>query len=224
MTNIAIPTFTEPLNANGGPTSRIWYRYFQTIGQPGATGPAGPTGATGATGPAGATGATGATGPTGPSPSGSANEVLATPNGSSGVSSLRALVTADFPVVASTFTGTITGMTTTVTGTVNYVITADGAMCSLYMVSAITGTSNANSMTMTGIPSACQPKHPQPGYVFGAEDNGTFPIAAVFIISAGTITFYTISSSGSYIIPNFWTTSGTKGFVSGTGLSSYPLL
>jgi Collagen triple helix repeat (20 copies) len=54
-------------------------------------------------GATGATGAQGATGPQGPAgtpatvPSGSANEVYATPNGSSGNASLRALVAADIP-------------------------------------------------------------------------------------------------------------------------------
>ncbi len=47
----------------------------------------------------GNTGATGATGPAGPAPSGTGNFVLATPNGSSGVSGLRALVLADLPTI-----------------------------------------------------------------------------------------------------------------------------
>lgn len=73
-------------------------------GDKGDTGDAGATGATGATGPAGATGPTGPTGPqgptgpAGPAPSGSGNKVLATPaDGSSGVSALRQLVSADLP-------------------------------------------------------------------------------------------------------------------------------
>lgn len=73
-------------------------------GADGATGPQGPqgdpgaTGATGATGPAGATGATG---PAGPAPDGAANLVLATPDGSSGTASLRALVAADMEAILS---------------------------------------------------------------------------------------------------------------------------
>ena len=58
-----------------------------------------PKGDTGATGAAGATGATGATGPVGPAPTGAANLVLATPNGSSGTAALRALVAADIPTL-----------------------------------------------------------------------------------------------------------------------------
>jgi hypothetical protein len=53
-------------------------------------------------GAAGAAGAAGAPGPAGPAPSGAANLVIATPNGSSGTSSLRALVTADLPNTAVT--------------------------------------------------------------------------------------------------------------------------
>ena len=69
-------------------------------GAAGSTGPTGPTGATGSTGATGTAGATGSTGPAGPAPSGAANLVLATPNGSSGVSALRALVAADVPALA----------------------------------------------------------------------------------------------------------------------------
>ncbi len=46
---------------------------------------------------------TGPPGPAGPSPSGSANQVVATPNGSSGVSALRNLVQSDLPNNMSMF-------------------------------------------------------------------------------------------------------------------------
>lgn len=75
-------------------------------GATGTTGSAGSTGATGPTGPTGPTGSTGATGPAGPAPSGAANLVLATPNGSSGVSSLRAVVAADVPTLNQNTSGT----------------------------------------------------------------------------------------------------------------------
>lgn len=60
--------------------------------------PPGPTGPTGPTGPAG---------PAGPSPSGTANQVLATPNGSSGTAALRALVAADLPAGTGTIVGSL---------------------------------------------------------------------------------------------------------------------
>lgn len=64
-------------------------------GAAGAAGATGPTGATGATGP---TGSTGATGPAGPAPTGSGNQILATPaDGTSGVSALRSAVQNDLP-------------------------------------------------------------------------------------------------------------------------------
>jgi len=57
----------------------------------------------------GPTGATGATGATGPAPTGSGNQVLATPaNGSSGVSALRSLVIADLPALATATSGEAT--------------------------------------------------------------------------------------------------------------------
>lgn len=67
-----------------------------------AAAPPGPTGPTGPTGADGSDGATGPMGPTGPAPSGTANLVLATPSGSSGVAALRSLVAADIPAPSTT--------------------------------------------------------------------------------------------------------------------------
>lgn len=66
-------------------------------GMQGNTGATGSTGAQGIQGATGNTGATGAIGPAGPSPSGAANLVLATPDGSSGVAALRSIVSTDLP-------------------------------------------------------------------------------------------------------------------------------
>src|SRR5947208_2492311 len=77
--------------ATGG-TRKATVASLGAVGPTGPAGPTGPTGPAGATGAAGAAGATGATGPAGPAPSGAANLALATPNGSSGAASLRALV------------------------------------------------------------------------------------------------------------------------------------
>jgi len=86
-----------------------------TNGTNGATGPTGSTGPTGPIGPTGSTGSTGSTGPTGPAgpaPSGAANLVLATPDGMSGVSGLRALVAADIPALSYLSSSTVLAVTT----------------------------------------------------------------------------------------------------------------
>ena len=72
-------------------------------GNTGIVGPTGSQGNTGTPGVTGNTGATGLTGNTGPAPSGAANQVLATPTGSSGTAALRALVTADLPAQAQAY-------------------------------------------------------------------------------------------------------------------------
>ena len=63
------------------------------------------------------------------------------------------------PAPASgTFTGTLTGCTTSPTGACYYAIS--GNVCTLF-VAAITGTSNTTAMTITGLPAACQPARTQ---------------------------------------------------------------
>lgn len=59
------------------------------------------------------------------------------------------------PFNFGTFTGTLTGCTVGVTGTVSYKIV--GNRVTLYIAAPITGTSNAVNFTMTGLPSALQP-------------------------------------------------------------------
>lgn len=54
--------------------------------------------------------------------------------------------------VIGSFTITLTGMTGTTTGTVNYAIGTDGITVYWWIVNAITGTSNSAAMTGTGVP------------------------------------------------------------------------
>jgi hypothetical protein len=84
-----------------------------STGATGAQGIPGTAGATGAAGTAGATGAAGATGPAGPAPTGTANLVLATPNGTSGTAALRSLVAADIPALGYLSTAHINDGVTT---------------------------------------------------------------------------------------------------------------
>lgn len=120
----------------------------------------------------------------------------------------------------SSFTGTLTGYASGPTGTVSYRIVQDsqgyGRVCTLRAASAISGTSNATSLTMTGLPAACQPASTALTTCV-ATDNGTSVVASASV-SGSTITFATdapFSASG-------WTNTGTKGLPAGWTIS-YPL-
>jgi hypothetical protein len=146
---------------NSGTSSAAVFNFTVPQGVAGTAGAPGSTGATGAAGPTGATGTTGATGPAGPAPSGAANLVLATPNGSTGVSSLRALVAADVPALN---VRTVTAATDTAT-TSDYLVlcnaashaitetlpTCTGAQTMILVVKKIDTSGNAVTVSGTSI-------------------------------------------------------------------------
>jgi hypothetical protein len=118
------------------------------------------------------------------------------------------------------FTGTLTGMDASTTGTVSYKVFANsagvGKFCVLRVPSSMLGTSNATAMTMTGLPAAVQPTANVwvPCLV---RDNGVDVPGAAFISSAApsVITFYTdatLSATG-------FTNSGSKGLIGGTQIA-----
>lgn len=119
------------------------------------------------------------------------------------------------------FTGTITGCTTSPTGTVNYRIFANssgtGKFVILYIDSAITGTSNTTALTLTGLPAAVTPVTTRYSHGTIATDNGASVQAFAHVTSGGAVVFYTddpLSTTG-------WTNSGTKGVPISTIM--YPL-
>lgn len=59
------------------------------------------------------------------------------------------------PLLSGSFTGTLTGMSASTTGTVQWRVT--GQKATLFITAAITGTSNAATMTMTGLPATLTP-------------------------------------------------------------------
>lgn len=115
---------------------------------------------------------------------------------------------------ASTFTGTLTGVSS---GSGTCVWARNGNHVTLFFP-AMTGTSNSTSFTMTGLPAAIQPARTQTvqipdGVMF---DNGTIQnsgIAAQFTAASGTVTFLKGSGSGN------WTAASTKGFNIGCTVS-----
>lgn len=123
-------------------------------------------------------------------------------------------------IIEGSFTGTLTGYASNPTGTVYYRIAANsagtGKVCQLYLPSAISGTSNANTMTLTGLPAACQPSISV--WVSTAiRDDGNYNHAAAFIdvSSPSVIAFWTDAN----LSPTGFTTSGTKALPSGWNIT-----
>lgn len=104
-----------------------------------------------------------------------------------------------------TFTVTITGCTTSPTGTATWSRSGDNVVLSL---PAVTATSNATSYTLTGLPAAITPAtltHNCSANTFA--DNSVTGVSAYLQIAAGTgtITMFRLNSSTG------WTAAGTKG-------------
>lgn len=121
-----------------------------------------------------------------------------------------------YPAITGSFTGTLTGYASGPTGTVNYKVI--GNIVTLWITSDITGTSNATSLTMTGLPTAVRPGSIRscPCIV---EDNTQDVMAGLAIIeTAGSITFRiarqdSVANLIQYSASGF-TNSGTKGLTS----------
>lgn len=115
------------------------------------------------------------------------------------------------------FTATLaTGLTTTPSGTLNYAIEPSGKLVNCWNSSAITGTSNATGMTITGIPAAIvSTTNHSP--LCKMEDNGGAILASIttnsttWTVGAGT----TLSATG-------FTSTGTKGIIN-VFVASWPL-
>lgn len=115
-------------------------------------------------------------------------------------------------IQTGTFTGTLTGMTGTTTGTVSYRLT--GGMVTLAFPAGMTGTSNSNALTMTGLPSILQPASLTQTVTCLVENGGSNSAgAATATAGSGTITFGVAIVSGSFVLlsSGSFTTSGAKG-------------
>jgi len=104
------------------------------------------------------------------------------------------------------FTATATGLTTSPTYTVKYVVIGD--MVTLF-IPLITGTSNATSFGLSGVPAAITPAESSTNVIFGAQNNSAeIQLAGVDVKTDNTIDF--IFWSGSAWSSTGWTNSGTK--------------
>ncbi len=103
------------------------------------------------------------------------------------------------------FTGTLTGFTTTPTNTVSYARV--GNLVTLRTLGN-SATSNATTMTMTGMPANIRPTAAQQGIQLSVINSGTAADGLISVDVDGTISFFLGHSlSGAF------TNSGTKGFL-----------
>jgi hypothetical protein len=102
---------------------------------------------------------------------------------------------------SGTFTGTITGCTTAPTATFNYEIAGNTA--TIYCSAGLTGTSNATTCTITGMPSLLNPVNGQLA-TLQLEDN-TAAFIGLASPSGGVITLQKLANAS-------FTGSGTKGW------------
>ena len=107
---------------------------------------------------------------------------------------------ASWKVVASTFTATATGMTTSPTGTIKYSIVGNTVTLD---IPTISGTSNDTAFTLTGAPAAIAPAADK-DIVARITDNGTVALGFARIKTTGVIELYATVGG------NAFTGSGTK--------------
>lgn len=101
------------------------------------------------------------------------------------------------------FTATLTGMTATTTGTVNW--TSNGNTVTLLIPSAITGTSNTTSMVLTGMPQAIRPFSSSVLDTINIDNGVATRGTATIAVASGNITFAKDLNGGAF------TASGSKG-------------
>lgn len=122
--------------------------------------------------------------------------------------------------VTGSFTGTLTGFVANPTGTVLYKIF--GGICTLYISSNITGTSNATTMSMTGVPTVCRPGAQVDVPCLDMTDNGVSVAGFAGVSPGGSIVLGKYGVSGANVVPAVWTNAGTKGLNTGWTIT-YPL-
>lgn len=112
---------------------------------------------------------------------------------------------------SGSFTATLSGFTPPITGTVQW--KRSGSKIALLVPSAITGTSDATSMNMTGMPSGLKMATTRARVLCVVKDNGTdvLGLASVQLTAdSNSISFGVGAAAGNF------TNSGTKGLSAGT--------
>lgn len=106
-----------------------------------------------------------------------------------------------------TYTATLTGVTTSVTGTARFV--RDGSGVTLYLP-VLVGTSNATSATITGLPPALRPARVQFMTIDGIYDAGNSYTGAIGVRTDGVIDVY-YRNSLTALATNTYSAAGSKG-------------
>lgn len=101
----------------------------------------------------------------------------------------------------ATFTATATGMTTAPTGTASFVRVGGDVTLT---IQTITGTSNATSFTLTGMPTTCRPSATRTVIARVQDNGGAISFGRADIDSSGVVTLYKDAASTAF------TNSGTK--------------
>jgi hypothetical protein len=124
--------------------------------------------------------------------------------------------------VSGTFTGTFTGFTSPQTTTINYYVS--GGICTLTNVLfTCEGTSNSTSMSMTGLPTVCQPATGSPFVMCsGVINNSAGNYIGACLVSAGIVNFYLMTAGSNIVSSTGFSPVNIKGIVSGWSIS-YPL-
>lgn len=122
-------------------------------------------------------------------------------------------------VTTGSFTGTLTGFASGPTGTINYRIV--GNICHLYgSGSNISGTSNADTLTLTGLPVAVRPTNTTYAPATPVLNNGVLSMAHGLISAGGSVVTLVLGTDlGNSSVFN---SNGTKGLGAGWQMS-YPL-
>jgi hypothetical protein len=119
------------------------------------------------------------------------------------------------------FTATLTGVSGSTTGTINYRIV--GGVCYLWCASSILGTSNSGSFGFTGLPAACRPATLKRLACYRLADSVGDILGQAHFSNSTTVTFYSSNVGTGFVSQAAsFTPTGTKGIMDGWCVS-YPL-
>ena len=127
---------------------------------------------------------------------------------------------------SGTFTGSLTGMTGATNGPITYRVV--NGLCTLSATGSIESISATNAMTLTGLPTTCQPATGFPTALSMQVWNGGVPtMAACQYSGGGTFSFYLVYAPSVNAALHYdggigFQASGQKGLITGWNIT-YPL-
>ncbi len=133
----------------------------------------------------------------------------------------RVLTESDVQITTGQYTGTFTGMSGVVNATIDYTVIEDAngeGIVYLYDQAGSLGTSNANTMTLTGAPAAIRPSNTVSDFTNCLDNSANSLSALSRMDSAGTITFSFPTAANNYSTTG-WSASNLKGLLSGWSMS-----